>query len=84
MPDRMLTKEEVNELSIRLNRNHGEWDWDKLANEWELDELVAWGFNLDELHLDMDSKKEKPQDESCKCPTCGKKMKKSLDASYPS
>lgn len=44
-----LTNEEVDELAIRLNKNTGEWDWDILANEWEMKELIEWGFDVDEF-----------------------------------
>lgn len=28
------------------NSNFGKWDWDKVANEWEADDLVEWGVDL--------------------------------------
>jgi hypothetical protein len=33
------------ELNVRLNKNSGEWDWDKLANEFDMSDLVNWGFD---------------------------------------
>lgn len=44
VPSRPLTKDEAAELNVRLNRNSGEWDWDVLANEFNLDDLLDWGF----------------------------------------
>lgn len=44
-----LTVERERELNIRLNKNTGAWDWDILANLFEVDELVNWGFTDDEL-----------------------------------
>ena len=45
LPDRTLTPEEVKEANIRLNKNiAGEWDFDKLANAFEIDDLKEWGF----------------------------------------
>jgi ParB-like chromosome segregation protein Spo0J len=45
LPDRTLTPEEVKEVNIRLNKNiAGEWDFDKLANAFEIDDLKEWGF----------------------------------------
>ena len=41
----------VEELNIRLNKNTGEWDWDILANDWEVDDLLAWGFTEEELSI---------------------------------
>lgn len=48
VPSRELTDKEVDELNIRLNRNTGEWDYDKLA-EWKTEDLLEWGFRSDEL-----------------------------------
>lgn len=44
-----LTKKKERELNIRLNKNVGQWDWDKLANEFDLPELTDWGFSEKEL-----------------------------------
>jgi hypothetical protein len=51
IPSRLLTSSEVNELNIRLNKNCGDWDWDILANQWEVTDLITWGFSLEELQL---------------------------------
>ena len=53
VPDRELTAKEVEELNIRLNKNTGSWDFDTLANEFELDDLLEWGFDKGELDLDL-------------------------------
>ncbi len=36
--------EKEKEANIRMNRNTGEWDWDMLANNFEVEELKEWGF----------------------------------------
>lgn len=54
IPDVPLTDTEVDELNVRLNRNAGEWDFDVLANAWELPDLLDWGFTEDELSIDID------------------------------
>ncbi len=56
IPDRELTDKEVEELNIRLNKNTGSWDFDTLADEFDLDELLDWGFSENELgiHPDID------------------------------
>jgi len=59
MPERLLSKEEVRELNLRLNRNHGEFDYDLLANEFEIEELFQFGFDEEELGLPKDEKKKK-------------------------
>jgi DNA modification methylase len=53
IPDRVLSDKEVEELNIRLNKNTGSWDFDTLANEFELDDLLDWGFDKGELDLDL-------------------------------
>lgn len=45
IPDRTLSEAEVKELNIRLNKNiAGEWDFEILANFFEMDDLKEWGF----------------------------------------
>lgn len=45
-----LNKEQERELNIRLNKNTGDFDMDILANEFDIDQLVDWGFK----HIDLD------------------------------
>ena len=54
-----LSKEEERELNIRLNKNTGDFDMDILANEFDIDELVDWGFK----HIDLDINIDKIQEE---------------------
>ena len=49
IPD--LQKEK--ELSIRLNHASGEWDFDLLANTFEEEDLLSWGFKEEELGLEL-------------------------------
>ena len=51
VPNRQLEPKEAEEYLIRSNKNTGEWDWDRLANEWEVKDLFAWGFTEDELEV---------------------------------
>ena len=44
-----LTLDEERELNVRLNKNTGEWDFDILADMFDIDELKDWGFTDDEL-----------------------------------
>lgn len=44
-----LTLEEERELNIRLNKNTGEWNYDVLADLFDVEELTEWGFTDDEL-----------------------------------
>ena len=49
-----LSKEEERELNIRLNKSGGEFDMDILANEFNIDDLVDWGFKHIDLGLNID------------------------------
>jgi len=54
VPDRELSEEECKELNVRLNKNiAGEWDWDILANEFEIKDLEEWGFDDKDLSINM-------------------------------
>ena len=39
-----LELDKERELNIRLNKNVGEWNWDGLANNFEIENLLDWGF----------------------------------------
>jgi len=80
VPDRTLTAKEVEELNIRLNRNMaGEWNWESLANEFEMPDLIEWGFDEKQLvgediktDLNLDNETENPlSGKQCTCPKCG-------------
>lgn len=47
-----LTPEKEKELNVRLNKNTGQWDWDALANQFEVGDLLEWGFNEEELQFE--------------------------------
>ena len=38
--------EQKEEFIIKDNSGFGEWDWDMLANEWDVDKLNDWGLDL--------------------------------------
>ena len=46
-----LKLDQEKELNIRLNKNVGEWDYDSLANYFDVGELMDWGFTDDELQF---------------------------------
>ncbi len=49
LPNRMLTAAEVREYAIRSNKNTGEWDVETLKANFNLTELLGWGFTHDEF-----------------------------------
>jgi DNA modification methylase len=52
VPNRKLTKQEYDQYLLASNRVHGDWDWDKLAENFDIDVLLASGFDdTDMSHL---------------------------------
>jgi DNA modification methylase len=51
VPSRELTHGERQELAIRLRKNVGSFDFDKLANFFDVPDLLNWGFTEKELQL---------------------------------
>lgn len=46
-----LTIENEKRLNLRLNRNNGEWNWDTLANNFDVEELLEVGFDKKDLNF---------------------------------
>jgi hypothetical protein len=40
------TKEQRDQFLIKDNVGFGDWDWDQLANEWDVELLDKWGLDL--------------------------------------
>jgi len=53
-----LTEEQQKEFIIKDNSSFGEWDWDILANEWDIDVLNDWGIDVPNFDV------EEPIDET--------------------
>lgn len=41
-----MNEEAQKEFIIKDNSSFGEWDWDVLANEWNIDDLKDWGLDI--------------------------------------
>ena len=48
------TEEQKHEFLIKDNVGFGEWDWDSLANEWDVEKLDDWGLNIPNYSLGLD------------------------------
>ena len=46
-----LDEKQEKELNVRLNKNQGQWNFDNLANFFDVDNLVDWGFDYKELNF---------------------------------
>jgi site-specific DNA-methyltransferase (adenine-specific) len=40
------TAEQLSEFLIKDNVGFGEWDWEQLANEWDVQQLEDWGLDV--------------------------------------
>lgn len=49
IPSRPLTEEEFKEYNLRSNKNVGDWNWDLLANNFDIAMLKEVGFSTEEL-----------------------------------
>lgn len=41
-----FSEDELKEFIIKDNVGFGEWDWDDLANNWDVEKLEDWGLNI--------------------------------------
>jgi len=41
-----LSDEQIEQFIIKDNVGYGDWDWDLLANNWEIEKLEDWGVNV--------------------------------------
>lgn len=47
-----LTEEKEKEIIIRDNVQNGKWDFEILANDWDLDQIESWGVDIPDVDLD--------------------------------
>ena len=57
-----LTEDEQRQFIIKDNISGGDWDWNMLANEWDSEQLEAWGLDIpnfaqEELEAEEDDAK---------------------------
>lgn len=78
VPDRLLTPEEIDRLCIALNLNQGFFDYEMLANNFDVTDLLSWGFtedqllgNLEQLIENIDEKEKSQSSKKTNCPACG-------------
>ena len=71
LPCFVLNKEvpiaKIKEYAIKDNVQAGNWDWDELGNNWEVDDLEAWGvdcsFLTDTMPVEEMSERKETEDD---------------------
>jgi hypothetical protein len=58
-----LSLDKEKELNIRLNKNGGQWDWDLLANNFDSEDLIDWGFDADDVLSELTEEDEEEEPE---------------------
>ena len=58
-----LTEEEKKRFIIADNVAFGQWDWDTLANDWEVVDLEAWGLDIPQFDTveELEASEEKEE-----------------------
>jgi len=41
-----LTEDQQRQFIIKDNIGYGEWDWEMIANEWDVEDLDKWGLDV--------------------------------------
>lgn len=50
-----LTEEQQREFLIKDNTSGGEWDFEMLANDWDVEQLEDWGLDVPNFDTDTDN-----------------------------
>jgi ParB-like chromosome segregation protein Spo0J len=58
-----LTEEEKRRFIIADNVAFGEWDWDTLANDWDVVDLEAWGLEIPFYDEEVKEEQSKEEEE---------------------
>lgn len=61
-----LTEEEKKRFIIADNVAFGEWDWETLANDWEVVDLEAWGLEIPNFDNEEPSHEDLTEEEKNK------------------
>lgn len=73
-PNRKLTKEEFQRINIQANTHHGKFDFEILANTFDVDKLIEWKVELPKI--DFKPLKEKTDELNECCPECKRPLKR--------
>lgn len=53
-----LTEEQLKEFIVKDNMHSGDWDWDKLKEDWGFEQLEAWGMRDFPEEVDLTNKNQ--------------------------
>lgn len=78
LPSRPLTEAEFRQMLVQSNINHGQFDYDILSTDFDLEELQDWGMDGRALvgKFDEPTEPEGTAGEAEKCHECGQTLKK--------
>jgi len=54
-----LSEDKKKEFIVKDNVGFGEWDWDNLANNWEVEQLTDWGLDIPNFDAEGFTEKNK-------------------------
>jgi hypothetical protein len=57
-----LTEEQQREFLIKDNTSGGEWDFEMLVNEWDVEQLEEWGLDIPNWAAGMDENNMQDED----------------------
>ena len=46
-----LSEQQKKEFIVKDNVGFGEWDWDDLANNWDVEQLTEWGLDIPNFEI---------------------------------
>lgn len=75
--ENQLSENVIKERTLKDNMHAGDWDFDMLANNFDVDMLIDVGFDAKQLELDlpeMVESSEPKQNKEKNCPHCGLKI----------
>jgi site-specific DNA-methyltransferase (adenine-specific) len=53
-----LTEQQQKEFIVKDNVGYGEWDWDDLANNWDVNELTEWGLDIPDFKTEDEAQED--------------------------
>lgn len=53
-----LSEDKQREFLIKDNVSGGEWDWELLTNEWDAEELDAWGLDVPDFGKELEAEED--------------------------